>query len=114
MANPYYNSDPRDVLPIMSASSQPIPTALVVPIIEGYVQGIRPAFAFILIPAVFGSMLLPLLILLFALSTAQTRRRPIFILNVLAVGLGIIVAGLSAHLTVCPHPTRVSRTLTAL
>ncbi|KAJ7929043.1 hypothetical protein B0H13DRAFT_1547372, partial [Mycena leptocephala] len=54
-----------------------------------YVQAIRPAFAFILIPTVFSAMLVPLLIMLFALSTPQTRRGPIFILNVLAICLGI-------------------------
>jgi len=49
---------------------------------------------------VFGSMLIPLLILLFALSTPQTRRRPIFILNVLSVSLGITAAGLVIHLMI--------------
>lgn len=82
-----------------AAASQPIPSALVVPIIEAYTQGIRPALAFILIPTVFGSMLLPLLIMLFALSTPQSRRKPIFILNVVSVALGIITASLGAHTT---------------
>ncbi|KAJ7493755.1 hypothetical protein FB451DRAFT_1360475 [Mycena latifolia] len=66
-----------------ASSSQPIPTALVTSIIEGFVEGIRPLMAFILIPTIFGSMFVPLLILLFALSTPQSRRKPIFILNVL-------------------------------
>ncbi|KAJ6481234.1 hypothetical protein C8R47DRAFT_1284270 [Mycena vitilis] len=76
----------------------PIPTALVVPIIEGYVEGIRPAFAFILIPPIFSAMLVPLLIMLFALSTPQSRRGPIFILNVISISLGILLGALSAHL----------------
>ncbi|KAF8203505.1 hypothetical protein K438DRAFT_1820254 [Mycena galopus ATCC 62051] len=84
----------------MYTAPQAIPTSLIIPIIDGYVQGIRPAFAFILIPTVFGSMLVPLMILLFALSTPQTRRRPIFVLNALAIGLGIIVGALSTHLTI--------------
>ncbi|KAJ6592005.1 hypothetical protein B0H10DRAFT_2233048 [Mycena sp. CBHHK59/15] len=84
----------------MSTAPPPIPTSLIIPIIDGYFQGIRPAFAFILIPTVFGSMLVPLIILLFALSTPQTRRWPIFILNALAIGLGIIVGALSTHLTI--------------
>ncbi|KAJ7493716.1 hypothetical protein FB451DRAFT_448267 [Mycena latifolia] len=83
-----------------ASSSQPIPTALAVPIIGAYAQGIRPAFAFILVATVFGSLLFPLLILLFALSTPQTRRKPIFILNVLSVCLGIIVAAMTAHLSI--------------
>ncbi|KAJ7631312.1 hypothetical protein DFH06DRAFT_1140565 [Mycena polygramma] len=81
----------------MSAPS-PIPTALVVPIIEGYVEGIRPAFGFILIPPIFSAMLVPLLIMLFALSTPQSRRGPIFILNAISICLGILLGALSAHL----------------
>ncbi|KAJ7732258.1 hypothetical protein B0H14DRAFT_2479696 [Mycena olivaceomarginata] len=84
----------------MSAAPPPIPTALVAPIIDGFVHAIRPAITFILIATVFGSMLVPLLILLFALSNPYTRRKPIFILNVLSVSLGIIAAGLVIHLMV--------------
>ncbi|KAJ6556837.1 hypothetical protein DFH09DRAFT_1164581 [Mycena vulgaris] len=84
----------------MSTAPIPIPTALVAPIIDGFVNAIRLAITFILIATVFGSMLLPLLILLFALSTPDARRRPIFILNVLSVSLGIIAAGLVIHLMV--------------
>ncbi|KAJ7493705.1 hypothetical protein FB451DRAFT_1215181 [Mycena latifolia] len=85
----------------MSCSgSQPIPTALADPIIEGYAQGIRQDLAFILIATVFGSLLIPLLILLFALSTPQTRRKPIFILNVISVALGMSCAVLTGHLAI--------------
>ncbi|KAJ7503611.1 hypothetical protein B0H11DRAFT_2222237 [Mycena galericulata] len=85
-----------------TATAPPIPTALVVPIIEAFVGGIREAFAFLLVSTVFGSILIPLLILLFVLSTPQTRRKPIFILNVFSVGLGIIAAGMNAHLAIKP------------
>jgi hypothetical protein len=81
-------------------SPQPIPTELIVPIIQAFADGIRPGFAFILIPTIFGSMLVPMMILLFALSTPHTRRTPIFILNVVAVGLGIFSSVLGTHLTV--------------
>ncbi|KAJ7493717.1 hypothetical protein FB451DRAFT_1215202 [Mycena latifolia] len=81
----------------MASDSQPTPTALVVPIIEAYTHGIRPALAFALIATAFGSMLFPLLILLFSLSTTHTRRKPIFILNVLSVCLGIIASVLTIH-----------------
>ncbi|KAJ7872263.1 hypothetical protein B0H14DRAFT_3860390 [Mycena olivaceomarginata] len=50
----------------MSTSSSPIPTALVAPIIDAYVEGIRPAFPFILILTIFGTLLVPLLFLLLA------------------------------------------------
>jgi len=49
---------------------------------------------------VFSAILVPLLILLFVLSTRRTRRGPIFILNVLAVILGIVVGVLCGHLTI--------------
>ncbi|KAJ7475236.1 hypothetical protein B0H11DRAFT_1329536 [Mycena galericulata] len=45
------------------SAPQAIPTAQVAPIIEGYIQGIRPAFPFILISTVFSAILVPLLIL---------------------------------------------------
>ncbi|KAJ7588092.1 hypothetical protein C8J56DRAFT_827326 [Mycena floridula] len=83
-----------------SPRSSDIPTALVTAIIQTYADGIRPAFSFILIAAIFSAMLIPLLIMLFALSTPKTRRTPIFALNVLAVVLGIIVGALSNHLTI--------------
>ncbi|KAJ6536779.1 hypothetical protein DFH09DRAFT_1324522 [Mycena vulgaris] len=86
----------------LSGPPLPIPTALVAPIIDGYVQAIREPLAFLLVSAVFGSILFPLLLLLFALSTAQTRRKPIFILNVFSVALGIIAAGMNAHLAMKP------------
>ncbi|KAF8202808.1 hypothetical protein K438DRAFT_1965288 [Mycena galopus ATCC 62051] len=66
-------------------------------IIETFVLAIRPAIAFILITTILGTILVPLLLLLFALSTPQTRRRPVFILNVLAVSLGLITTGVSLH-----------------
>ncbi|KAJ7114284.1 hypothetical protein C8R44DRAFT_881147 [Mycena epipterygia] len=80
------------------STSSPIPTALVAPIIEAYAEGIRPAFAFILILAIFGTLLVPLLFLLLALSTPDMRRRPIFILNVVSVSLGIVSSALGTHI----------------
>ncbi|KAJ6545627.1 hypothetical protein B0H19DRAFT_1267026 [Mycena capillaripes] len=84
----------------MSTSSSPIPTALVAPIIEAYVDGIRPAFPFILILTIFGTLLVPLLFLLLALSTPYMRRRPIFILNVVSVSIGIISSALGTHIAI--------------
>ncbi|KAF9459282.1 hypothetical protein BDZ94DRAFT_1047007 [Collybia nuda] len=84
----------------MSSQQPPIPTQLVVPIIEAYASGIQPAFPFILISAVFSAMLIPLFLMLLVLSTSSSRRQPIFILNVLTISLGVIVAVLSNHLTI--------------
>ncbi|KAJ6461387.1 hypothetical protein C8R45DRAFT_1179262 [Mycena sanguinolenta] len=84
----------------MSTPLSPIPTALAVPIIEAYVQGIRPAFPFILILTILGTLLVPLLFLLLALSTPYMRRRPIFILNVVSVSIGIISSALGTHIAI--------------
>jgi len=73
---------------------------LVVPIIETYARGIRPAIGFILVQTMFGSLLLPLLFMLFALSTPYTRRRPVFILNVVSVCLGMVCSGIGAHMII--------------
>ncbi|KAJ7724763.1 hypothetical protein B0H16DRAFT_1472168 [Mycena metata] len=82
------------------STSSPIPTAFVAPIIEAYAEGIRPAFAFILILTIFGTLLVPLLFLLLALSTPYMRRRPIFILNVVSVSLGIVSSALGTHIAI--------------
>ncbi|KAF8180025.1 hypothetical protein K438DRAFT_1725677 [Mycena galopus ATCC 62051] len=83
----------------MSATS-PIPTALVVPIIETYAQGIRPAIAFILVQTMLATLLIPLLFMLFAFSTPDTRHRPVFILNVMSICLGMVCAGIGAHMMI--------------
>ncbi|CAK5276151.1 unnamed protein product [Mycena citricolor] len=75
-----------------------LPPSAIEPIIEAYAQGIRPAFAFILIPAIFSAMLVPLLIMLFTLSTPQVRRGPIFILNTAAICFGLTLGALITHL----------------
>ncbi|KAJ7609770.1 hypothetical protein DFH06DRAFT_1308262 [Mycena polygramma] len=76
-----------------------LPTASVDPqaIIETFALAIRPAIAFILITTILGTILVPLLFLLFALSSPGSRRKPIFILNVIAVSLGLITTGVSLH-----------------
>ncbi|KAF7345834.1 hypothetical protein MVEN_01604900 [Mycena venus] len=84
----------------MATSSSPIPTGLVAPIIEAYAEGIRPAFAFILILTIFGTLFMPLLFLLFALSTPQMRRKPTFILNVVSVSIGIVSSALGTHIAI--------------
>ncbi|KAF7362931.1 hypothetical protein MVEN_00644100 [Mycena venus] len=83
----------------MSAPA-PIPSDLAIAIVEAYAESIRPGFAFILIPTIFGVLMVPLLILLLVFSTAHTRRRPIFILNVVSVCMGIVSSVLTVHLTI--------------
>jgi hypothetical protein len=76
--------------------------AYAIPIIEAYAKGIKPPVAFIMIGTVFSSMLIPLLMALIYFSTSHSRRQPIFILNVLAIVLGLVVGTMSTDLMV-PH-----------
>jgi hypothetical protein len=65
-----------------------------------YVDGIRPAFPFILILTIFGTLRVPLMFMLLALSTQYMRHTPIFILNVVSVSIGIISSALGTHIAV--------------
>lgn len=59
-----------------------------------YIVAIRPPLIFILILTPLGAILVPLTITLFFFSTPQSRRHPVFILNILACCSGIIEAAL--------------------
>ncbi|KAJ7586375.1 hypothetical protein C8J56DRAFT_1051748 [Mycena floridula] len=80
--------------PSPSSMDNPV---LVQAIIETYTEGIRIAFSYLLPATIFSAMLIPLLIMLFAVSTPQTRRKPIFLLNVTQILLGIATAIFTAH-----------------
>ncbi|KAG5649647.1 hypothetical protein H0H81_002714 [Sphagnurus paluster] len=69
--------------------------------VEDYAQDIREVLPFIIVPSIFSAILLPLLGLLFALSTSRSRWTTIFILNVFAVSLGIVTGVLCIHVA-CP------------
>ncbi|PFH53348.1 hypothetical protein AMATHDRAFT_137971 [Amanita thiersii Skay4041] len=60
-----------------------------------YIEAIKPALNLLLIGAIWSAMLLPLLITLFFFSTKELRRKPIFILNVLALLFGEIMGVLN-------------------
>jgi len=80
-----------------SSPSSAIPPEIVDTIIEAFAQSIRPAFPFILVPATLSAILIPLLLMLLALSTSRSRRQPIFMLNVLTITLGLILGALYIH-----------------
>jgi hypothetical protein len=87
------------------ASSSPgenatLPTEAAVAIVNAYAAGIRPSVSIILTDTVFGSILIPLLTMLFYFSTSTSRCQPIFILNVLSIICGIVVAIWSTTLQV--------------
>jgi hypothetical protein len=69
-----------------------IPPELTAEILQAYATAIRPPISLLLTSTIFGSMLIPLLIILFYFSTPSSRRRPIFILNVLSAMVGIGMA----------------------
>ncbi|CAK5263026.1 unnamed protein product [Mycena citricolor] len=97
---PKLDINPEYLSSSSAMDSGSLPPSAIEPIIEAYAQGIRPAFAFILIPAIFSAMLVPLLIMLFTLSTPQVRRGPIFILNTAAICFGLTLGALITHLAV--------------
>ncbi|KAI5995874.1 hypothetical protein EDD15DRAFT_2365372 [Pisolithus albus] len=65
-------------------------------IIEAFVAGIHPYFDYVLTATAFSACLFTLLIVLFAFSTKESRRRLVFQLNVLAIcvamTLGILLS----------------------
>ena len=63
-----------------------------------YIAAIRPSLNFILVLTPLGSMLVPLTLTLFFFSPPQSRRHPVFILNILACCSGILEAALNAAL----------------
>ncbi|KAJ7278118.1 hypothetical protein C8J57DRAFT_1060122 [Mycena rebaudengoi] len=56
-----------------------------------YIAAIKPSLTLLLIGTVWSSMLIPLLIVLLVFSTPGLRRQPLFILNLVAVLVGIIL-----------------------
>ncbi|KAF9448445.1 hypothetical protein P691DRAFT_775406 [Macrolepiota fuliginosa MF-IS2] len=63
-----------------------------------YIDAIRPSLNFILALTPLGAVLVPLIITLFVFSSPQSRRHPVFILNVLACCSGIVEAATNAAL----------------
>ena len=61
-----------------------------------YIAAIQPSIIFLMIGTIWTGILLPLMIALFFFSSKDTRRKPIFILNVLSMSLGFIVGIVNA------------------
>lgn len=60
-----------------------------------YIAAIRPSVSLLIISVFFIGMFVPMLAILFFLSSRDLRRKPIFTLSVLVVILGIVNASLS-------------------
>ncbi|KAF9257121.1 hypothetical protein L218DRAFT_936093 [Marasmius fiardii PR-910] len=58
--------------------------------VESYIAGIKSSIDELFFGTVWAAVLIPLLGMLFLLSTPTTRRMPIFLMNVLAVTMGIV------------------------
>ena len=56
-----------------------------------YIAAIQPSIVFLMIGTIWTGILLPLIVALFFFSSKDTRRRPIFILNVLSLLLGFVL-----------------------
>ncbi|KAF9487796.1 hypothetical protein BDN71DRAFT_1404265 [Pleurotus eryngii] len=73
-----------------------------------YIEAIRPSVTMLMIGSVWSAVLVPLLCVLFFFSTKDLRRKPIFILNVCSILLGIamgLLNGVKAILTpLVPQP----------
>jgi len=64
-------------------------------IITTFIDEIHPAFNFVVVVTAFSACLLTLLVVLFAFSTPQSRKRPVFRLNVIAILLATVLSVLN-------------------
>lgn len=71
-----------------------------VAVITAFSHSIGPPLGFIIIATGFATTLIPILLALCYFSTSQSRRRPIFILNVVSILLGIGLAVWSDYVEV--------------
>ena len=62
-----------------------------------YIAAIEPSLNLLMIGTVWSSFLIPIAVSLFFFSTSSLRRRPVFILNVLSVGLGLVQGALNIY-----------------
>ena len=69
-----------------------IPPEIIEPIIQGFAKAIRPSVGYVLIGSIFAGTLIPIIIALFYFSTAATRTKPVFVLNVVSLLIGIGIA----------------------
>lgn len=70
------------------------------PGVAAYVKTITSSLTLLVIGAVWAAVLVPLLILLLFFSTPSLRRRPIFLMNLVSVSLGITLGIINTKLFV--------------
>ena len=62
-----------------------------------YIAAIQPSIVFLMIGTIWTGILLPLMVALFFFSSKDTRRKPIFILNVFSLSLGFLLSIFNAY-----------------
>ncbi|KAF9262882.1 hypothetical protein L218DRAFT_944864 [Marasmius fiardii PR-910] len=70
--------------------------------VQAFVAVITPSLRLLIIGTAWAAALVPLLVLLFWMSTPAIRRQPIFIMNVLAVTMGIVIGIINIKLYATP------------
>lgn len=100
------------IQPMAQTSPDPTSTAispLVTQIIQRYADATRPAVIFLVLGTAFPAMLFPLLLALFYFSNTKSRRRPMFLMVVFIILLGLtlgmwngaLMVGSADHICVC-------------
>ncbi|KAI0324812.1 hypothetical protein GY45DRAFT_1375242 [Cubamyces sp. BRFM 1775] len=62
-----------------------------------YVAAIEPSLIILLIDVTFSTFLVPTLIVMFYFSTRTTRRKPVFIMNVISIVLALALAAINTY-----------------
>ncbi|KAJ7157797.1 hypothetical protein C8R46DRAFT_958768 [Mycena filopes] len=63
-----------------------------------YIAAITPSLSLLMIGTVWSSMLIPLLVILLLFSNSEMRRKPLFIMNLIAVLAGIVLGAMNVYL----------------
>ena len=77
-------------------------------LIDVFIAMLKPMCQLLIVTCVGSAMLVPLFVLLWFSSNSETRRKPIFIANVVSIVIGLAFAGVSIAQIVrfrsnCPH-----------
>src|SRR6266576_4706727 len=64
------------------------------------VTSVRAMYQLLIVTCIWSAMLVPLFVLLLFFSNRETRRKPIFIANLMSIMLGLILAGVAIPLLV--------------
>lgn len=83
------------------AVNQTVPLPVTVP--TGGISTVASAVDMLIVGTFFPALLVPIGAVMFIFSTPQLRRRPVFILNVLAIVSALGLGGIIIYNVVCTH-----------